>query len=243
MSEMNFWSAESAQVDVSGMYEKPLGVIRIDAENGFPAWIIMKTDSVPGCTYRWQKACDKGLGNVAEEVWLWTDCVALPQADSYTLSGEELHSGDRYRCVTYQEENPVAVSGYKVSWAEERRYRSLLKEELDRLQESVELSREYLTQRDELAEQVDKLTQELAQTKADYENAKVETRKEMEEEFVQLRAKLENRLEGKLNKMRQWARAWEVRARQAESRLKELTEDGKETGEVVEKAGSAPAAE
>lgn len=241
MSEMNFWSVESAQVDVSGLFERPLGVVRIDAENGFPAWIILKTEALPGCSYRWQKACDKGLGVMAEDVWFWTDCVAFPESDSYTLSGDELHSGDRYRCVAYREETPVAVSGYQVSWSEERRYRGVLRKELDRLQESVELSREYLNQRDELAEQVESLKRELAESKEALENARADIRKELEEEFVLLRAKLETRMESKLNKMRQWARAWEVRARQAEARLKELTAEENKTTETVENAGTTPA--
>lgn len=241
MSKMNFWSVESAQVDVSGLCERPLSVVRIDAEDGFPAWIILKTEALPGCSYRWQKACDKGLGSMAQEVWFWTDCVAFPESDSYTLSGEELHSGDRYRCVAYRDETPVAVNGYQVSWSEERRYRGVLQKEMNRLQESIELSREYLSQREELAERVESLERELAEAKEALESTREDIRKELEEEYVLLRVKLENRMESKLNKMRQWARAWEVRARQAEARLKELTAEENKTTEVVENAGTAPA--
>lgn len=197
------WDVNNAQVDTRGLPSQPLQVCHLDGTDGEQPLVVMMSHPGKEVTYRWQKASVKPVPG-GESLYLWQDCIARPDSVNYLIAGEELHTGDAYRCIQYQAGEPVAVEYHQVRWEDEEKYRPQVQQALYEAKVREEGLRSALAQAEE----------ELARLRQENE--------QMHQQLSHLRE--EQRTLRQMEQARQWAKAWEKRAHAAEEQLAHLRE-------------------
>ena len=119
------WETQNTQVNTDGLPCQPLQVCHLEGTEGEQPLVVMMAHAGRNTAYRWQKAAAKPVPG-GEALYIWQDCIARPDSVNYLISGEELHAGDAYRCIQYQDGVPVSVEYHQVRWEDELKYRPLV---------------------------------------------------------------------------------------------------------------------
>lgn len=195
------WQGEGPQVATEHLPHQMLRVCRMEVRGSEPALLILMAMPEAG-DCRWQKGIER-VAPYGQSAVLWQDCPALPQIINYPVLGEELHTGEIYRCIHYNgEQGPVLVEEYRITWEDEKGYRPIVNAELtllgERLRKMMEVLQQCRKEADQLKEENQILSRQL--------------------EKLQER----QRDDRDQDRMRQLAKGWERRAKAAEKRLSDL---------------------
>lgn len=195
------WETQNTQVNTDGLPCQPLQVCHLEGTEGEQPLVVMMAHAGRNTAYRWQKAAAKPVPG-GEALYIWQDCIARPDSVNYLISGEELHAGDAYRCIQYQDGVPVSVEYHQVRWEDELKYRPLVYRAFYESTVREEGLQNALKQSEQVVGQLRR------------ENEK------MRFQLGQLRE--EQRTLRQMEQARKWAKAWEKRAHAAEEQLASL---------------------